>query len=150
MSLLYPWQKDENSSKWKHKQWILLVIFPGYYSESYLSLSKHTCYFEETLHCKVYTFQFPPTLRILHAFVWRSLGCSLMWKIFCCKINFKASIFLLEDNHLTNASTQPPHISTVGYRCISSLESLWRNIILDRKEWCLFLPRCLTLKDVDF
>lgn len=110
----------------------------------------NTCCFEETLSCKVYTFQFPSMLCILRAFPWRSLDCSLTWNLFGCKINFKASIFLLLDNYLTNASAQPTHTSIAVSRCITSLESLWRNTTPVRKECFLFLSNYLTLKDVNF
>lgn len=127
MSLLYPRQRDKNSSKWKHKQRILVVIFPGYYSGSYLSHT-NSCCSEETLSCKVYTFQFTSAVCILHAFPWRSLRCSLTRNVFCCKINLKASISPFTGNHLTNASTKPPHTSIPVYRCINSLESLLGEI----------------------
>lgn len=105
-----------------------VVIFPGYYAGSYLSHT-NTCRFEETLSCKVYTFQFASVVCILHAFPWRSLHRSLTRNLFCCKINLKASIFPPLGNHLTNASTKPLHTSIPGYRCINSLESLLGEIL---------------------
>lgn len=104
-----------------------VVIFPGYYSGSYLSHT-NTRRFEETLSCKVYTFQFVSVVCILHAFPWRSLHRSLTRNLFCSKINLKASIFPPLGNHLTNASTKPPHTSIPVYRCISRLESLLGEI----------------------
>lgn len=105
-----------------------VVIFPGYYAGSYLSRT-NTCRFEETLSCKVYTFQFASVVCILHAFPWRSLHRSLTRNLFCCKINLKASIFPPLGNHLTNASTKPLHTSIPAYRCINSLESLLGKIL---------------------
>lgn len=67
------------------------VIFCGYYSGSHLSHS-NTCCFEETLSCKVYTFQFASVVCRLHAFPGRSLYRSLTGKRFACKINLQASI----------------------------------------------------------
>lgn len=66
-----------------------VVVFSGYFSGFYLS---HTdaCRFEETLSCKVYTFQFASVVCILHAFPWRRLYRSLTRNLFCCKINLKA------------------------------------------------------------
>lgn len=104
-----------------------VVIFPGCYSGSYLSHTD-TCLFEETLSCKVYTFQFASVVCILHAFPWRSLYCSLTRNLFCCKINLKASIFPPLGNHLTNSSTEPPHTSIPVNRYINSLESLLGEI----------------------
>lgn len=103
------------------------VIFCGYYSGSHLSHS-NTCCFEETLSCKGYTFQFASVVCLLRAFPWRSLYCSLTGKLFACKINLKASIFPPPGNHLTNASTKPPHTSLPTHRCINSLESLLGEI----------------------
>lgn len=105
-----------------------VVIFPGYYAGSYLSHT-NTCCFEETVSCKVYTFQFASVVCILHAFPWRSRHHSLTRNLFCFKINLKASIFPSLGNHLINAPTKPLHTSIPVYRCINSLESLLGEIL---------------------
>lgn len=126
-----------------------VVIFSGYYSGFYLSHTG-TCRFEETLSCKVYTFQFASVVFILHAFPWRSLYHSLTRNLFCCTINLKASIFPPLGNHLTNASTKPPRTSIPAHRCINSLESRLGEISSLGKLCCLFTSRYPKLKDVDF
>lgn len=127
MSLLYPQQRDKNSSKWKHKQRILLLYFPGitqgpiYHTPTLAALKKH-------YPARFTLFNLPPCPEFCmhfhgeaHITVWLEI-------LSAARLTSKHPFFPPLGNHLTNASPKPPHTSILLYRCSNSLESLLGEI----------------------
>lgn len=128
MSLLYPRQRDKNSSKWKHKQRILLLYFLGirqgpiYHTPTLAALKKH----------------YPARFTLFNLPLWSAFcmhfhgeAYTTAWlEIFsAARLTSKYPFFPPLGNHLTNACTNPLHTSIPGYRCINSLESLLGEIL---------------------